>query len=261
MSRIIFIIGLILFASGTLNAQQFSGFPPSVKWKQINTDTARIIFPAAVDSQAQDVAAIIHKIIAQRPNSLGSDVRKINIIMHNNTTFANGYVALGPFRSEYYLVPGSDIFEFGANPWYKELAVHEFRHVLQFSNFNRGLSKVGSILFGQEGQALMNAIAIPDWFWEGDAVHAETMLTTQGRGRTPYFFNGYKSLWREGRKYSWMKLRNCSLKDYVPDHYDLGYLLVNYGYLKYGNDFWQKVTSDAVDYKGLIYPFQHAIKK
>lgn len=261
MSRVIFIIGLFFLASGTLNAQQFSGFPPSVKWKQINTDTARIIFPAAVDSQAQDVAAIIHKIIAQRPNSLGSDVRKINIIMHNNTTFANGYVALGPFRSEYYLIPGSDIFEFGANPWYKELAVHEFRHVLQFSNFNKGLSKVGSILFGQEGQALMNAIAIPDWFWEGDAVHAETMLTTQGRGRTPYFFNGYKSLWREGRNYSWMKLRNGSLKDYVPDHYNLGYLLVNYGYLKYGNDFWQKVTSDAVAYKGLIYPFQHAIKK
>lgn len=261
MNKLIFILGFIFLAPASLYAQQFSGFPPSVKWRQINTDTARIIFPAAVDSQAQDVAAIIHKIITQRPNSLGSDVRKINIIMHNNTTLANGYVALGPFRSEYYLVPGSDIFEFGANPWYKELAVHEFRHVLQFSNFNKGLSKVGSIIFGQEGQALMNVLVIPDWFWEGDAVHAETLLTTQGRGRVPFFFNGYKSLWREGRNYSWMKLRSGSLKDYVPDHYNLGYLLVNYGYLKYGNDFWKKVTEDAVAYKGLIYPFQHAIKK
>lgn len=260
MKQITILLGFT-FLVLALHAQQFSGFPPSVKWRQINTDTARIIFPAAVDSQAQDVAAIIHKIITQRPNSLGGDVRKINIIMHNNTTFANGYVALGPFRSEYYLAPGSDIFEFGANPWYKELAVHEFRHVLQFSNFNKGLSKVGSVLFGQEGQALMNAVAIPDWFWEGDAVHAETMLTTQGRGRTPYFFNGYKSLWREGRNYSWMKLRSGSLKDYVPDHYNLGYLLVNYGYLKYGSDFWKKVTEDAVAFKGLVYPFQHAIKK
>lgn len=261
MKRLTIILGLIFFASAPSYAQQFGAFPPSTKWYQINSDTARIIFPLPVDSQAQDIAGIIHKIISQRPNSLGNTVRKINIILHTNTTLANGYVALGPFRSEYYLIPGSDIFEFGANPWYKELATHEFRHVLQFSNFNRGLSKVGSILFGEEGQALFNALVIPDWFWEGDAVYAETSLTTQGRGRTPYFFNGYKSLWREGRNYSWQKLRSGSLKDYVPDHYHLGYLLVNYGYLKYGSDFWKKVTQDAVSYKGLIYPFQKAIKK
>jgi hypothetical protein len=58
-----------------------------------------------------------------------------------------------------------------------------------------------------------------------------------------------------------MKLRNGSLKDYVPNHYDLGYLLVNYGYLKYGSDFWKKVTGDAASFKGLIYPFQRAVKK
>jgi len=261
MKRLLLIIGFVLLASAFLHAQQFGGFPPSVKWQQINTDTARIIFPATIDSQAQDIAAIIHKVMMFRPNSLGTNVRKINIVLHNNTTLANGYVALGPFRSEYYLIPGSDIFEFGANPWYKELAVHEYRHVLQYTNFNRGISKAGSILFGQEGQALFNALVIPDWFWEGDAVHAETSLTTQGRGRTPHFFNGYRSLWREGRNYSWMKLRNGSLKDYVPNHYDLGYLLVNYGYLKYGSDFWKKVTEDAAAYRGLIYPFQQAIKR
>lgn len=261
MKRLAFITGFIFFGLTKSSAQQFGGFPPSLKWKQINTDTARIIFPAAVDSQAQDIAAIIHKVMMLRPNSLGSNVRKINIVLHNNTTLANGYVTLGPFRSEYYLIPGSDIFEFGANTWYKELAVHEFRHVLQYSNFNKGISKLGAVLFGQEGQALFNALVIPDWFWEGDAVHAETSLTTQGRGRTPHFFNGYKSLWREGRNYSWMKLRNGSLKDYVPNHYDLGYLLVNYGYLKYGSDFWKKVTEDAAAYRGLAYPFQQAIKR
>ncbi len=188
MKRLRILTSLLLLASIQINAQQFGGFPPSVKWLQINTDTARIIFPAAVDSQAQQISAILHKIMAERPNSLGSNLRKINIVLHNNTTLANGYVALGPFRSEYYLVPGSDIFEFGANPWYKELAVHEFRHVQQYSNFNKGISKLGSIIFGQEGQALFNALAIPNWFWVCDAVHAETSLTTQGRGRTPYFF-------------------------------------------------------------------------
>lgn len=256
----LFFSWVVMFA-GNVGAQEFGGFPPSIKWKQINTDTARILFSPEIDSQAQQIAAIIHRIITQRPNSLGSTVKKINILLQNYTTLANGYVALAPFRSEYYLIPGSDVFEFGANPWYQELATHEFRHVLQFSNFNKGVSRVASYILGEEGQALMNALVIPDWFWEGDAVHAETQLTPQGRGRNPYFFDGYKSLWSEGRKYSWMKLRSGSMKDYVPDYYQLGYLLVNYGYLKYGSDFWRKVTTDAVQYKGLIYPFQKAVKK
>lgn len=261
MKQRILLFSLALFLAAAARAQQFGGFPPSIKWQQIETDSARIIFPAAVDSQAQQIAAIIHRIMMRQPNSLGSTVRKINIILHNNTTLANGYVALAPFRSEYYLVPGSDIFEFGANPWYQELVVHEFRHVLQFSNFNRGVSRIGSVIFGQEGQALFNALVIPDYFWEGDAVHAETALTPQGRGRTPFFYNGFRSLWREGRNYSWMKLRNGSLKDYVPNHYELGYLLVNYGYLTYGDDFWKKITQDAAAYEGVFYPWQHAIKK
>jgi hypothetical protein len=37
--------------------------------------------------------------------------------------------------------------------------------------------------------------------------------------------------------------------------------MVNYGYEKYGSDFWGKVTRDAASFKGLFYPFQNAIKK
>jgi len=240
-------------------AQNFGGFPSKTKWRQINTDTARIIFTPAASDEAQRVATIINE-MAARSNTLGNRIRKINVLLQSNTTLANGYVALGPFRSEFYLVPGGNIFEFGNLPWQEQLAVHEYRHVQQYNNFNRGGSRVAGILFGQEGRALANAIAVPDWFFEGDAVYAESILTPQGRGRMPYFHNGFKSLWREGRDYNWMKLRNGSLKDYVPNHYQLGYLLVNYGYLKYGEDFWGKVTADASAYKTFP-PFQQSLKK
>jgi hypothetical protein len=76
----------------------------------------------------------------------------------------------------------------------------------------------------------------------------------------PHFLEAYPSLWQAGKNYSWMKLRNGSMKDYVPNHYHLGYLLVNYGREKYGADFWTKVTKDASAFKGLFYPFQAAIK-
>jgi hypothetical protein len=252
---------LFLLAGMIINAQQFGAFPPSTKWSQIKSDTVRVIYDKAVESQAQNIAAIIHRMNRENANSLGDKVRRINVVLHKNTTTANGYVGLGPFRSEYYLIPGSNIFEFGTTPWHQTLAVHEYRHVHQYSNFNKGVSKVASVLFGQEGQALFNAISIPDWFFEGDAVHSETIATTQGRGRAPNFFNGYRALWREGRDYNWAKLRNGSLKDYVPNHYPLGYLLVNYGYMTYGSNFWKKVTEDALSWSGLFGFFQGSVKR
>jgi len=118
---IVFLITAII-----TNAQQFGAFPPSTKWSQIKTDTVRVIFDRAVDSQAQNIAAIIHRMNRENPNSLGDKIRSINVVLHKNTTTANGYVALGPFRSEYYLIPGSNIFEFGGTPWQQTLAVHEY---------------------------------------------------------------------------------------------------------------------------------------
>ncbi|TCZ68299.1 hypothetical protein E0486_14620 [Flaviaesturariibacter aridisoli] len=199
--------------------------------------------------------------MAATENGLGNRLRPVSMVLHSNTTVANGYVALAPFRSELYLVPGSNLFEFGNLPWSDQLVIHEYRHVQQYNQFNRGLSRVAGVLFGQEARALANAASVPDWFFEGDAVYAETRLTPQGRGRQPYFFNTFNALWKEGRQYSWMKLRNGSYRDLVPNHYPLGYMLVNYGYEKYGPDFWRKVTGDASAYKGLFYPFQRAVKR
>lgn len=250
----------LLFTFYLLPAQEFGSNPPTIKWKQINTDTARIIFPEGLDSAAQRVAAVVH-FLAARNNSLGSGLRKINIVLQNQTTIANGYVGLGPYRSEMMMTPSPNNFDLGSIDWATSLASHEYRHVQQFSDFRKGLSNVMYYLFGEEGLALAINASIPDWFYEGDAVYNETVYTQQGRGRIPFFTNQYKALWQENKNYSWMKLRNGSLKDYVPNHYPLGYLLVNYGYEKYGSDFWKKVTQDAAAFKGLFYPFQKAIEK
>ncbi len=255
------LIALSVFLFQQMAAQEFGGFPAYFRWKQVNTDTATVIFTGEISGYAERIAGLIHRMAADTSFSLGPAQKKIDILLHNQSTTANGYVALGPFRSEFFMVPVSSIFDFGNLSWQENLAIHEYRHVQQYNNFNNGLTKVFSFLLGEQGQDLANAITIPNWFFEGDAVFAETVYSNQGRGRLPYFLSGYKSLWAEGKDYSWMKLRNGSLKHYVPNHYQLGYLLTNYGYEKYGNDFWQKVTRDASSFKGLFYPFQKAVKK
>jgi len=259
MKRLI-LFYFLLFTFYFGNAQQFGGDPSSVKWKQISTDTIRIIFPYGMDSIAKRIATITSREQQQYASAIGNRVHKISIVLHPQTIFSNGYVALGPWRSEFFLTPQQNAFELGAMSWPDLLSVHEYRHVEQYSNFNIGLSHTMHILFGDNGQALANAASVPDWFFEGDAVYNETLLSEQGRGRLPLFLSGYKTLYLQNRSYSYMKLRNGSYTDYVPDHYSLGYMLVAYGREKYGDDFWKDVTHDAASFHSLFYPMQHAVK-
>jgi len=255
------ITGCLTIVANVLRAQQFGGNPPSIHWQQINTDTARIIFPVGMDSTAQRVSNVVHWLARNNPAPLGQQMHKINIVLQTQTTIANGYVSLAPYRSEFNLTPDLNNFDLGSIGWPEALAVHEFRHVQQFNNFRVGISKAAYYLFGDEGLLVANNAAVPDWFYEGDAVYNETITTNQGRGRLPFFTNEYKSLWLTSKNYKWMKLRNGSLRDYVPNHYPLGYLMVNYGREEYGLGFWTKVTRDAAAYRGLFYPFQGAIKR
>jgi hypothetical protein len=253
---------LLLFLWGEAAfSQAFGANPPSVKWRQVNTSETRLIYPRGLDSTAQRIAGIVHYLNRHTSVTSGVDHRKISIVLQNQTTNANGYVGLAPWRSEFLLTPQFNSFELGSLPWAENLALHEYRHVQQYMNYRKGLSKLAYIILGEEGQAVANNAAIPNWFFEGDAVFQETAVSGQGRGRVPFFFNGYRSLWEANKKYSFMKLRNGSLRHYIPDHYALGYLLTGYGREKYGPRFWTSVTDDAARFKGLFYPFQKAVKK
>ncbi len=257
----IFRIAILMILYFPALAQVPGGNPPSIKWQQINTPYSRVIFPRGFAAEANRISYIINGIAEPTSITIGNKKKKINIVLQNQTTVSNGYVGLGPFRSEYFVTQPQDNLGLGSLPWIDLLTIHEYRHVQQFNNFNVGLSKVMRDIFGEEGQALANDAAIPNWFYEGDAVYNETNLSKQGRGSLPSFYNAYRSLWKDGRHYTWMKLRNGSLKDFIPDHYALGLLMVAYGHEKYGNEFWKNVTHDAASFKSLFYPFQAAIKK
>lgn len=244
-----------------LHAQEFGGNPPSVKWQQVNTDTVRVIFPRGWQAQAERVAQVVHGLQRQQVQTIGDRIRKVSIVLQNQTMISNAYVGLAPYRSEFYTTPPQNAFQLGAVNWMDNLAVHEFRHVQQYSNFNKGLSKLAGYVLGEQGQLLANAMSVPDWFFEGDAVFNETRFTRQGRGALPLFLSSYQSLFLANRNYDYMKMRNGSLRDYVPNHYELGYLLVAYGRKQYGEDLWRKVADDAVRFKPLFYPFQGSVKK
>ena len=106
---------LLLFSwGGAAFSQEFGANPPSVKWRQINTPEARIIFPGGLDATAQRVSGIVHYLDSTTSATAGTEHRKINIVLQNQTTNANGYVGLAPWRSEFLLTPGSTASNSGA---------------------------------------------------------------------------------------------------------------------------------------------------
>lgn len=262
MHRFFFLFYFILFyLSYESQAQIFSGTKPQIDWQQINIPQAQIIYPSQTDSIAKRIADNIRLIQTEAQMTIGGKFKKVPVVLRNSGLVSNGYVSLSPFRSEFYLTAPQNPFELGSIPWPDLLSAHEYRHVQQYSNFDVGLSHVMKSIFGQSGQALANAASVPDWFFEGDAVYQETNFTKQGRGSLPYFYNGFRGLWRGEKNYTWMKLRNGSLRDFVPDKYILGFMLTAYGREKHGIMFWNKITHDAASFSSLFYPFQTALKQ
>ena len=250
--RFLFVlIGFFLLQTASYG-QPYGGNPSRQKWRQLVTDSARIIYPPGLDSQAQRSMALIRRLAAYDSFRLGRQLKPIDIILQHSPVISNAYVQLGPFRSEWMLMPNLNNFSTGTLGWSDLLALHEYRHVEQINNMNTGLSKAARILLGEQGYDLAINTAVPNWFFEGDATWQESALSRQGRGRLPQFLNAFPALWQGGKNYSWLKLRNGSFKDVVPDHYELGYLLVNYGVAMYGEKFWPTVIKRAASFSSVL---------
>jgi hypothetical protein len=255
-----FLVVLCFLYPFLVKAQHFGGLPPRYEWQQINSEHFRIIFDSSNRQQALKVASIITR-SEQQENNIGSKRRKINTVFRNSTTESNGYVGLAPFRSEYFLTPFPDNHRLGSLDWPSTLAIHEYQHVLQMSNTYYGLSKYAYWLGGDFSLLALQALSIPNWFLEGDAVRAETQYSMQGRGRLPSFMNEFRAYALKDSFPSYEILRNGSINRLTPSHYPLGYLMCSYGLENYSTGLWSKVLREASAYKGFFYPFSHSLKK
>lgn len=253
---------LLLFSTGSLLAQipanTIGANPFGLKWQQINTDKVQVIFPEGNDLRAQRVANVAHYLWDNNNESIGDRMNKITILLQNQTVVPNGFVTVGPYRSEFYVTPPP--FNI-ATDWLDNLAIHEYQHVKQFGNSRRGLTQLARTVFGSWAWGGFAATALPRWFFEGDAVAQETALTLSGRGRLPAFTMEQRALVLDGIDYGYEKAAAGSLQDFVPNWYSLGYYMVAYGRTKYGRELWKGVETDAVRYKGLFFPFSRSLKK
>ena len=236
--------------------------PPSVKWYQVKTPHFRVLYTEGFSEQAQRVANSLEHIREEGAESLGTRPRRMSFILQNHSAASNGFVSILPRRSEFYAMPSQDYNFIGTNDWLDLLTIHEYRHVVQYQHATRGFNKAIYYLFGSISLAGMAQAAAPSWFWEGDAVATETALTLSGRGKIPNFGLLMKTNLLEGRKFNYHKQHLRSYRHNIPDHYVLGYYMVNYLRRKTNDaDIWGKITARSWSVPFIPFAFSNAIKK
>jgi hypothetical protein len=232
--------------------------PASIRWQQINTPHVKLIFPSGFDSAATRLATMFDYIYRCDTKSLNSYPRKISVILHNHSCYSNGFVTLAPRRMELFTTPPQ---VFTAQDWMTELAIHEYRHVVQTGKVNQGVTRMLYPFFGQISSGLV-AAALPMWFVEGDAVYAETMLTSSGRGRTGSFVMETNALLGERKNlFSFEKALYGSYNDYVPDHYHWGYFMVSSIRSTYGAELFDKSIQFTARNPFIPFSFSQSLKK
>ncbi len=242
--RLVKLMAIFFMLANPAAAQYFSTGeePASVRWTEINTRNFQLIFPRDYRPQAVRLACMLEKVYVYGSRTLGYSPRKISVILHTRTVVSNGLVAWAPRRAEFYTAPDQKIYP---QDWLEQLAIHEFRHVVQMDKLESELPLLLKALFGQQAAAMVAGLYLPFWFIEGDAVMAETALSEAGRGRLPFFLMQHKAQVAEKGVFSYDKAVLGSFADYVPDHYRLGYLLAGAIREKYGAGIWEEVIREV----------------
>jgi len=232
--------------------------PGQIKWMQIKTPDFRLVYPEVYSSEAKRFAALLDTYRHLDQISLGHAPRSVPVLFHPYSILSNGFVVWAPKRAEIYPLPPQDI---DAQDWLTQLAIHEYRHVVQLDKMNQGLTGVLRWITGQQAIGAASGL-LPPWFLEGDAVHAETAFSPCGRGRLPSFDMEVRTLTlTRPDPYPFIKCLEGSYKDYVPDHYQYGYKMTAWLRYHYGTKMFDTTLNEVARKPFLLYPFYFSLRK
>lgn len=250
---------LLCLASTGATAQIFQAGddPSSLKWEQIRTGHFQVIFPEGFTQEARRMTSVLEAQYDTNAAVLDHRPGRIPVILHNQSVSSNGFVTWAPKRMELVTTPPPGNY---TGDYFEQLALHEFRHVVQVDKIHQGVTKFLYYLVGQQSYGV--AGMMPLWFIEGNAVDAETRLSLTGRGRQPFFEMEMKAiLGADGKPYSYEKAYFGSFRDNVPDYYELGYQMVAHARDQYGEDVWKKMIDYTARRPYSLYPFYFGLKK
>jgi len=243
-----------------LAAQYFSlgADPASVRWNMVKTEHFSVIYPDNMDSIGNRVANSLEYFRNPASNSLEALPGRWPVILHSRTVISNATTPYAPKRIDIMTMPPQD--NYGQN-WLDQLVIHEYRHSVQYAAVNRGFTKAMTYIFGQQAVPAVMGLFVPFWFIEGDATVVETATTQTGRGRVPSFEMKLRAQFVEKGIFSYDKAYNGSYRDFIPNWYELGYLLAGHTRLKYGKETWSSVMDRTGKLPFMLVAFSNTLFK
>ncbi len=221
-----FTLWSLIVSISLLFAQQSK---PNIKWKKFEGENFSVIFPETYSKEAFNVFRFLEENRASIYDSLKTRNKKTPVVLINHSAISNGYATLIPRKSQWYMTPPPSPY-FGGAKWSEILGTHEIRHMAQFDASNYGLIRLLRILSGAAGHTIGMGLAYPAWYFEGDAVFKESMLTGTGRAYSGDFSRPVKMIInRYPAKYqNYYRFFYRSYNRFYPSHYHLGFFLMAY---------------------------------
>jgi len=258
---VLLILSCFIFFS--LHAQlsmDYSQLPPGNEWYKLTTPQFFLYYPLEMEIPARQTASFLSRNLPLIGASLNSALKPFPLVMNNRYGMVNGMVTFLPFRSEWYHIAPQGSFTHNES-WFNVLGIHEIRHVAQFNRMNTGAVKAAYYLSGEPGQALLSGMAYPAWFFEGDAVLTETLLSDGGRGRTPSFQKNLRAQLKDGALFSYQKQLMGSYRDFTGNYYDMGYFMMTWLRKNTDKDTFQKLMDQTSLWAFWPWSFNKALKK
>lgn len=218
------LVGFIAQAS----AQYYSwgADPARFKWMKATSDKTTVIYPMHSSQIGLSTFYLANKV---KPSiSYGFKLPPLDLpfVVHPENMNSNGLVMWLPKRVEFLSSPSINSYSM---PWIKQLVAHEYRHAAQYNNINVGVVKFLSYLLGEQSSTI-GLVFMPLWMMEGDATMFETQASSFGRALQPSFTLEYRAMGNIADKYRNSDTFFCgSYREFIPNHYQLGYQLVAHG--------------------------------
>ena len=257
---------ILLALTSFKSSAQFSltgNDPAALRWRQMETENFRLIFPKGEDSLARvygtelEVARL--RITRSSGYLIGQSYKgKMPVVLHSRYVLPNASVTWAPKRMDIFTV--NDPYEPMAMPWVRNLAIHEGRHAAQMQfGADRG-NKALHWLFGEMAAGAFAGIYPGPAFLEGDAVVAETALSRSGRGRQASFLEYMRPAFDCGDRRDYYRWFYGSNKNYTPDYYRVGYMLIAGTRVFFNDPLFTQEYFDRVVRKGWLFNLQKTVK-
>ena len=240
--------------------------PGSLKWNQKVSANYRLIYPKSIgDSLPSLYSTLLEKyrpVVAKSIGMTPCDLQwgRLPVVLHPYNINSNGVVVWAPKRMALYPVQQST--PDSALPGSTELVIHESRHVAQMQFSYRGAFNWLNYVLGEMWSGALDGIYPDPALLEGDAVVAETALTSSGRGRSAEFLEYYRYALAHDDYRNYWRWRFGSNRLFTPDQYRVGYISVAGMRAFYdAPDFSARFYKHIHDHHGWsIYPFEKTVR-